>query len=115
MENKTFIWITTSFEGFHRYPNAPKEVEFLSNLHRHIFHIKIWLEVKHENREVEFIMFKRWIDKVINEFMIKDYMSCEMISDKLYGIIILTYPNREVRIEVSEDGENGSYTEYRLS
>jgi len=113
MENKKFIWITTQFEGFHKYPRAPDEVKFLRNLHRHIFHIKIWLEVKHNNRDVEFIMFKRWVDKVIDEFIIDEHMSCEMISDKLYGIMSKTYPKREIRIDVSEDGENGSYSEYK--
>lgn len=37
-----------------------------------------------------------------------------MISDDLYSKISEKYPNREVWIEVSEDGENGSYTEYKL-
>jgi len=31
-----------------------------------------------------------------------------MMSDDLYGEIVKKYPGRDVRIEVSEDGENGS-------
>jgi hypothetical protein len=35
-----------------------------------------------------------------------------MISDDLYAEIIKRYPNRDVEIEVSEDGENGSHAYY---
>jgi hypothetical protein len=35
-----------------------------------------------------------------------------MMSDDLYDIINKKYPGREVWIEVSEDGENGSFIKY---
>jgi hypothetical protein len=41
-----------------------------------------------------------------------DYKSCEMIADELYNVIITNYPDREVWIEVSEDGENGCFNKY---
>ena len=41
-----------------------------------------------------------------------DFQSCEMISDDLYLKIQERYPNRNVWIEVSEDGENGALTTY---
>ena len=106
-----YIWITTSFEGFHKYPNAPKEVAFLKNEHRHIFHIKVWIEVFHNDRDIEFILFKRYVNTLIkkNNF---DFKSCEMISDDLQKKISQKYPNRKINIEVSEDLENGSYKEY---
>ena len=44
--------------------------------------------------------------------MTLDYKSCEMMSDELYDIIHAKYPDREVWIEVSEDGENGSFIKY---
>lgn len=111
MLGKKFIFITTQFEGFHQYPNAPYEVSFLKNKHRHIFKLKIWISVNHNDRELEFIMFKWFIDKLIQKNNFNN-MSCEMISDELYEKINKEYPSREVRIELSEDGENGSYTEY---
>jgi len=43
------------------------------------------------------------------------FRSCEMISDDLYTQIAQKYPNRDVHIEVSEDGENGSYAEYNCT
>jgi len=41
-----------------------------------------------------------------------DYKSCEMMSDELYETIKAKYPDREIWIEVSEDGENGSFIKY---
>ena len=35
-----------------------------------------------------------------------------MMSDDLYDIISNKYPDREIWIEVSEDGENGSFIKY---
>jgi hypothetical protein len=41
-----------------------------------------------------------------------DNKSCEMISNDLYTNIANKYSHREVWIEVSEDGENGSFIKY---
>ena len=41
-----------------------------------------------------------------------DYKSCEMISDELAAQINARYPGRKITIDVSEDGENGSISEY---
>ena len=106
-----YIWVTTQFEGFHKYPNAPEEVSFLRNEHRHIFHVKVWIEVLHNDRDIEFILFKRFINSIITQNQL-DYKSCEMISDEIYNKIIEQYPNRKIKIEISEDQENGSYKEY---
>lgn len=108
---KKFIWITTQFEGTHYYSYAPEEVAFLRNEHRHIFHLKVRIEVFSNDREIEFILFKRFINSLISSRNF-NHRSCEMISDDLYNLIRKEYPNREIRIEVSEDNENGSYIEY---
>jgi len=108
-----YIWITTQKEMFHKYPGAPDEVAFLRNLHRHIFKFKVYISVTHNDRDIEFIMFKRKVDEYINR-MADDQKSrsCEMISDALNNAIVKDYPGRKVKIEVSEDGENGSYKKY---
>ncbi len=106
-----FIWIKHSFEGFHKYINAPDEVQYLKNKHRHIFHLKVWIEVFHNDREIEFHMFKTFIKKSIKDDDF-DFMSCEMISNQLYEKINETYPGRKLQIEVSEDNENGSLISY---
>lgn len=108
-----WIWITTQFQGYHYYPAAPKEVEFLKNEHRHIFKVKVWLEVFHDDREVEFLMFKNDVEQEIATWSASlGAHSCEMIADDIYNDVISKYPKRKVKIEVSEDGENGCEKEY---
>ena len=117
------IWVTFRKEGIHKYPAAlddPKlatgdrmDVSFLGYPHRHIFHFKVAIEVFHDDRDIEFIQFKRWLEKMYTENTLQlNFKSCEMISDDLYAEINKKYPNRDIEIEVSEDGENGSYAIY---
>lgn len=117
------IWVTFSKEGLHRYPAAATDpnlatgnwddVSFLAHPHRHIFKFRVDIEVFHDDRDIEFIQFKRWLEKLYNDEMLTlDYKSCEMISDDLYMQITAKYPKRWVAIEVSEDGENGSLVYY---
>ncbi len=117
------IWVTFRKEGLHKYPAAlddPKlatgdeyDVSFLGYVHRHIFHFKVGIEVFHDDRDIEFIQFKRWLEKMYTENTLQlNFKSCEMISDDLYAEINKKYPNRDIEIEVSEDGENGSYAIY---
>jgi hypothetical protein len=112
------IWVTFQREGIHCFPAAaadPKlaDVAFLANPHRHIFHFRVAIDVFHDDRELEFIQFKRWLEALyVNTVLQLDYKSCEMIADDLYVQITAKYPDRDVWIEVSEDGENGCYVEY---
>ena len=112
------IWVTFRKEGLHKYPAAlddPKlatgdeyDVSFLGYVHRHIFHFKVAIEVTHDDRDIEFIQFKRWIENMYADGTMKlDFKSCEMISDDLYVAITKRYPGRKIEIDVSEDGENG--------
>jgi len=99
----------------HFYPNAPKEVEFLKNMHRHIFHFKVYIQVFHEDRDIEFILFKRFIEELLDDF--EEDMgsgSCEMIANFLYEEIKERdkYKGRHIKVEVSEDGENGVIMDY---
>ena len=114
MEKSNFIWIKTQQEFIHNYPNAPVEVKFLRNLHRHMFHFKVYLEVKGNNRDVEFIMFKKDIEKYLSNLhtSIKS-TSCEALCDYIYEHIKNNYKGRAVKIEVSEDNENGVFKEYK--
>ena len=120
------IWVTFQKEGIHKYPAAltdPKlatgdeyDVSFLGYPHRHIFHFRVAIEVFHDDRDIEFIQFKRWMEKLYAEKTLQlDYKSCEMMSDDLYVEITKRYPGRTVEIEVSEDGENGSKARYERS
>lgn len=113
MQDASYIWVTFQREGIHKYPAAltdPKlaDVSFLGYPHRHIFHFRVELEVKHDDRDVEFILFKRELELLYQEAVLQlDHKSCEMIANDLAKYIKETYPNRDLVIEVSEDGENG--------
>ena len=115
------IWVTFQREGIHCFPaaaNDPKlaDVAFLASPHRHIFHFRVAIDVFHDDRELEFIQFKRWLEALyVNTVLQLDYKSCEMIADDLYAQIAAKYPDRDVWIEVSEDGENGCYVEYNCT
>src|SRR5210317_206327 len=117
------IWVTFAKEGVHMYPGAdtdPKlatgdwdDVSFLGIPHRHIFHFRVRIEVFHNDRDIEFIQFKRWLERLYSgqsttdgEVLVLNHRSCEMIADELYEKIATRYPSRFVEIEVAEDGEN---------
>ena len=119
------IWVTFRKEGIHKYPAALTEpnlatgdeydVSFLGYPHRHIFHFRVWINVLHNDRDIEFIQFKRWLESLYNgqgSVLSLDYKSCEMMSEDLYQQISQKYPSREIWIEISEDGENGSFIKY---
>ena len=120
------IWVTLQKEGIHKYPAALEDpnlatgdwddVSFLGYPHRHIFHFKVWLEVFHNDREVEFIQFKRWMENLYKEEVLQlDYKSCEMIADDLAEHVQAMYPNRWLKISVAEDNENGCEIEYPVA
>jgi hypothetical protein len=122
------IWVTFRKEGIHCYPAASQDpqlatgdqfdVSFLGYPHRHIFHFRVWIDVFHNDRDVEFIQFKRWLEQLYSSnqgVLSLDYKSCEMIADDLYTQIAARYPERAVWIEVAEDGENGCLIKYELS
>lgn len=122
---KTFnqIWVTFKKEGIHKYPAAlddPKlatggwdDVSFLGYPHRHIFHFRVGVEVFQNDRDIEFIQFKRWLERLYDDSVLKlDYKSCEMICDDLANLINTQYPGRKIEVEVSEDGENGAIGYY---
>ena len=117
---KRFIWITFQREGIHRFPAAATDsnladVAFLANEHRHIFHFNVNIEVFHNDRDIEFIQFKRWLESLYQGTLELNYKSCEMISDDLYEVIAGRYPGRDIEITVSEDGENGATIRYNTT
>lgn len=115
---KRYIEVTFQREGIHKYPAAledPKlaSVSFLGYPHRHVFHFRVRVEVSHNDREIEFIMFKWELEALFNrEIFIIDYKSCEMIAEELIDYISKNYPGRYIEVGVSEDGENGAILKY---
>ena len=117
--DQSMIWVTFRKEGIHMYPAAatdPKlatgdeyDVSFLGTPHRHIFHFKVFIQVFQDDRDIEFIQFKRWLEKCYNDGILElNHKSCEMIARDLNATITARYPGRKTIIDVSEDGENGA-------
>jgi hypothetical protein len=115
----SFIYVKFQKEGIHCYPAAATDpalatgdmydVSFLGTPHRHIFHFKVSIEVFQDDRDIEFIQFKRWLEKCYNDGILElNHKSCEMIARELNDTIKARYPGRRTEIEVSEDGENGA-------
>jgi hypothetical protein len=120
------IFVQFQREGIHRYPAAATDpnlctpgeydVSFLANSHRHIFHFQVGIGVEHNDRDLEFIQVKRWLESLYSKDVLElDFKSCEMMADDLYLQIAARYPGRYVSIEVSEDGENGCRINYNLT
>lgn len=123
---QTSVIITFQLEGMHNWPEAKDifpDVAFLSDMHRHMFHFKMSKRVFHDDRDVEFIRWKREVTtylkhkytdtvEVQGDFMIQDAaylnfgrMSCEQIAKELLEKFDCLF------VEVWEDGENGARVE----
>jgi hypothetical protein len=120
------IFVRFQKEGIHCYPAAATDpalatgdaydVSFLASPHRHIFHFEVTIQVFHNDRDIEFIQFKRWLENLYaGDTLELNYKSCEMISDELYDQIAARYPDRNIVINVSEDGENGAVIVYNTA
>jgi len=116
--DKRMIWVKFGKEGIHKYPAALEDpnlatgdeydVSFLGYPHRHIFHFRVAIEVFHDDRDIEFIQFKRWLMNLYEGTLQLDYKSCEMIAEDLAFQIHKKHPGRDIEITVSEDDENGA-------
>jgi hypothetical protein len=119
---KKYIYVSIQKEGYHCFPEAgydPKlktndeyDVSHLANKHMHYFFIKVWVEVSHSNRDIEFIQFRRWLDSLYTGTLSLNSKSCEMIAEELYEQIAKKYPNSDIKIDVAEDNINGALVEF---
>ncbi len=109
--NVTSVYARTTFVGFHRWVEAPEEVKYLRDYHRHVFHVRLGVAVPvgGMNRGVEFIQLKQKLDAYLREAYEGQQFekSCEMIGEDVCHHIV-TKGYCPTFIDVSEDGENGS-------
>ena len=110
---KTNIICRLQVEGLHWWSEASKyepTMVYLESAHRHIFHITCKKRVNHDDRDVEFIIFKRDITTYLeNKYydnttrcLLFGSKSCEMLARELYEEFELEY------CSVFEDNENGA-------
>lgn len=63
---KIMVVVKLRIEGIHRWSECGiKQVDFLRQQHRHVFHITAKKEVGKTDREIEIIVFKREIEEWI--------------------------------------------------
>jgi len=107
--------IKTQFEGIHCYPEAGN---YLASPHRHMFYVEVTVQLRHDNRDVEFIQLKHHV----NDFLRSEWgfggelgaMSCEMMSRAILNFLndSLFFKERFLGVWVYEDGENGAGVEF---
>lgn len=101
------IFVRTQFEGIHKYRDAPDEVEFLKYPHRHMFGVYIEMDVYHDDRELEFILVKRFVNTLLTNTDLQN-LSCEQIGKAIKVSLIDEYGDRNIKVVIDEDGENGA-------
>lgn len=101
---KKYIVISWDFIGFHRWQQAPDEVSFLRDLHRHKFICSAKVQVFHNERDIEFFTLQNLLKSI--EWLNQENDSCEAIAERILIFLQERYPNREIETSVSEDAEN---------
>jgi hypothetical protein len=116
---KKTIFCKINIDGLHNWSTFPddnstlKEVSYLKNEHRHRWYFVCYKEVKHNDRDTEFI----WLQHEIEQYLRNEYWndrrrthvfgsrSCEMLGEELLRKFDLD------KVVVSEDNENGAIVE----
>lgn len=113
----TKVFCTLKFEGTHCYPDAPEEVRYLRDPHRHMFGVRVEMEVHHDDRDIEFIMMKHVVQSQLHAVYPFDPVrriydlgttSCESIARMIAEQLQKRYGPRAIVVTVDEDGENGA-------
>lgn len=111
----TLLHVKTQFEGFHCWPEAPADVAFLRNLHRHLFTVVVTLSLPaNSTRQFEFFQvqgdLKILCSMVRNALGRVHSMSCEQIARYLGDPTKNSFGWLEflLSITVSEDEENSA-------
>ena len=110
---RKYIVVKLQVEGLHNWPEAREvlpEMGFLSDKHRHMFHIKMIKEVLHNDRDIEIIQFKRKVQNDLNLLFYDNAVGCidfgRRSCEDLAELLIKNYDL--TCAEVLEDGENGA-------
>ena len=117
------VFCTFESEHLHRYSDADNayipgndendNVQFLKYTHRHIFKFRVEISITKENREIEFILMKHQLKNIVDTWAYNlGERSCEDLCIYLYNEMIDLGYEGDIKIEVSEDGENGAIYEW---
>ena len=109
----TWAVINTSFLGIHNYPDSDT---YLKHPHHHVFNIKVSIQQRHNDRDIEFHELRTKVDKIIDKLYNKNSLgqyilesrSCEQISEELIQELSIDYIDRQITVSVFEDDMCGS-------
>ena len=110
---KTFRSITVRWtkEGWHNWPEAEGERDYLASRHRHLFHYELQVSVEHNDREIEFHDLLAFARSVSLEGEL-GRTSCESLAEIVLTAIQAKYPGRDYACTVWEDNEVGATIEW---
>ena len=81
-----------------------------------MFKFNVQIQIFHNDRELEFHQVLNYCESLFATQAIDiDFKSVEMLSDDLYVQLAAKYPGRDMKINVSEDGECGCVIEYNTT
>lgn len=102
------IFVTWDFVGFHHWPDAKGQREYLAHRHRHKFFCRAEMTVTHSDREVEFHDLLDFC-KAVTDSAERVSQSCEQIALLIGQAMLRQYgQGRNITVEVSEDNECGA-------
>ena len=111
----TSIAIRTQFKGLHKYENAPVEVAYLRDLHRHVFYVEVEMRVETTERDLEFILVRNALDDYLeHKAQFEETFSCERMANEICLFLIKQYGERSMKCCVYEDNENGGCVYYEF-
>jgi len=106
---KVSIWVTGSIVGWHKWKEAPPEVGYLRNLHRHKFNWRAEVFVSpNKDRQLEFHLVQQAIAHHANAMDNFNFGSCESIANAISDIIWKHVGHFNHNVTVDEDNECGA-------
>lgn len=97
-----------TLEGFHSWPEACGKRAYLASCHRHLFHFEARLELRHDERDVEFHDMLQELRGLWPQSHDFGSSSCETIARATAQHIAGAWPGRKCSVAVFEDGEVGA-------
>lgn len=111
------VWARADLPGFHFWPDAPPHRHYLAQEHRHLFRVEVAVEVRHDDRDLEFhdlldVVREWWAEHAADSTGAVAWgsASCERIAGWLAahlrerGLL----DRRAWRVTVAEDDESGA-------
>ncbi len=102
------ITVRWTYEGWHKWPEAHSERNYLADSHRHLFYVELTVEVQHNDREVEFHDLLTYAKGLLPSGEDFGRKSCEDMANEILEYVNLKYPDRNMLCSVWEDNEVGA-------